>query len=145
MTLRLAVMPIALAVACASVPQEAWPAPTATGAAAASPADPTGPITIDEAAGIAVARNPTLVALRAALGVSAAGVTAAGLWPDPGVSTGLVVPVSGSESIGLDAGIHWQLSSLWTTGPVIAAAAADANAARFQVRWEEQAARHGNR
>ncbi len=135
-------IPLLLLASCVSLPPEAWTTTTASGTSKTSVAPPwaAGPVDIDDAAVFAVAHNPGLVALRAAIDVSDAEVMAAALLPDPDASLGVVVPIGGSgEGVGVDGGIHWQLSSLWTRDSAIDAASADRDAARFRWGWQEQA------
>ncbi len=126
-------------VACASTAPVTLATTTTTTTSAPAPTltAPLAPISVDEAARFALAHNPQLRAVRAALGVRDAEVFAAGVWPDPDIDLGLVVPIAAAgEGLGVDGGIHWDFSTLWTQEREVAAAQLTADAARSEVDWQ---------
>ena len=100
---------------------------------------PKGPLSLDDAARIARARNPELVTLRAQSHVKDVGVLAAGLLPDPQLSLGLTQPVQapGGETTGVSVSVDWDLGGLAVAGVERAIADDDAKATRTSLQYQE--------
>lgn len=93
----------------------------------------------DEAALLAVDRNPRLRAIRAERGLAEAEIIAAGLLPNPRLEAGLDLPTEDGDALGLGfgAGIGWNISPLWSRAPRVGAAEAAARSVDLEVGWQE--------
>jgi len=97
-------------------------------------------ISPDEAAVIAVLRNPELRAVRDQHGIANAQLLQAGLLPDPQVSYSFSAPSAGTD-IGTNnafgIALNWQVTALIWRQSKIAAAAKQQQAVDLQIAWQE--------
>jgi outer membrane protein TolC len=93
----------------------------------------------DEAALLAVDRNPRLRAIRAERGLAEAEIIAAGLLPNPRLGAALDVPTGDNEALGLGfgAGVDWNVSPLWSRARRVEAAESAAHSVDLEVGWQE--------
>ena len=94
----------------------------------------------DEAAILAVLRNPELRAIRNRHGIAAAQLLQAGLLPNPRVSYNFAALTGGltqGKVTGLGLGLDWEVTALITQANKIAAAEAEQQAVDLQVAWQE--------
>lgn len=94
----------------------------------------------DEAAILAVLRNPELRAIRNRHGIAAAQILQAGLLPNPRVSYNFAALTGGltqGKVTGLGLGLDWEVTALITQANKIAAAEAEQQAVDLQVAWQE--------
>jgi cobalt-zinc-cadmium efflux system outer membrane protein len=94
----------------------------------------------DEAAVLAVVLNPQLRAVRDQKAIAAAQLLQAGILPNPQLSAALGVPFGGGSSgnvSSLDFGLDWDVASLVTRAPELAAARARASGVDLEVAWRE--------
>ena len=94
----------------------------------------------DEAAILAVLRNPELRAIRNRHGIAAAQLLQAGLLPNPRVSYNFAALTGGltqGKVTGLGLGLDWEVTALITQANKIAAAQAEQQAVDLQVAWQE--------
>lgn len=109
------------------------------GAADVRPVNPADGLDLDEVAVLAVANNPDLKALRAALGVAGAQVLAAGLFPDPQLSAGWDFPTSHLPGLvgawGL--ALNYDFIALLTRPAKLKAARRNRDQVHLQVLWQE--------
>ena len=94
----------------------------------------------DEAAILAVLRNPELRAIRNRHGIAAAQLLQAGLLPNPHVSYNFAALTGGltqGKVTGLGLGLDWEVTALITQANKIAAAEAEQQAVDLQVAWQE--------
>ena len=97
-------------------------------------------ISPDEAAILAVLRNPELRAARDQHGIANAQLLQAGLLPDPQVSYSFSAPSAGTD-MGLNnafgIGLNWQVTALIWRQSKIAAAEKQQQAVDLQIAWQE--------
>lgn len=94
----------------------------------------------DEAAIVAILANPKLRAIRDERGIATAQLLQAGILPNPQVSYSFDVPTGGSTQGTINAyglGLSWDVTSLLTRGPEVAAARAHAESVDLDVAWQE--------
>ena len=94
----------------------------------------------DEAAILAVLRNPELRAIRNRHGIAAAQLLQAGLLPNPRVSYNFAALTGGltqGKVTGLGLGLDWEVTALITQANKIGAAEAEQQAVDLQVAWQE--------
>ena len=94
----------------------------------------------DEAAILAILRNPELRAIRNRHGIAAAQLLQAGLLPNPRVSYNFAALTGGltqGKVTGLGLGLDWEVTALITQANKIAAAEAEQQAVDLQVAWQE--------
>ena len=94
----------------------------------------------DEAAILAVLRNPELRAIRNRHGIAAAQLLQAGLLPNPRVSYNFAALTGGltqGKVTGLGLGLDWEVTALITQANKIDAAEAEQQAVDLQVAWQE--------
>ena len=94
----------------------------------------------DEAAVLAVLRNPELRAARAHHGIANAQLLQAGLLPNPTFSYSFAALSGGLEQgkvTGLGLGLGWEVTSLITRPSKLAAATAEQQAVDLQIAWQE--------
>jgi len=94
----------------------------------------------DEAAVVAILANPKLRAIRDERGIAKAQLLQAGILPNPQVSYSFDVPTGGSTQGTINAyglGLSWDVTSLLTRGPEVAAARAHASSVDLDVAWQE--------
>jgi outer membrane protein TolC len=97
-------------------------------------------LSADGAAVLAVIANPGLRAVRDRRGLAAAQLLQAGILPNPQVSYSFDVPTGGSTQGTLNAygvGLSWDVTSLLTRGPEVAAARKHAASVDLDVAWQE--------
>jgi cobalt-zinc-cadmium efflux system outer membrane protein len=97
-------------------------------------------LTPDEAAILAVLRNPELRAIRDQHLIAGAQLLQAGLLPDPQVSYGVAVPSGGADLSSVNAfgiGLSWQATALiWQQNKITAAQKQQQNV-DLQIAWQE--------
>lgn len=94
----------------------------------------------DEAAVLAVLRNPKLRAIRDKHGVSNAQLLQAGLLPNPQISYSFSVPTGGTDlgtNNAFGVGLHWQVTSLIWRANKISAAEKQQQSVDLQIAWQE--------
>lgn len=94
----------------------------------------------DEAAILAVIRNPELRALRDQQGIASAQLLQAGLLPDPQVSYSFAAPSAGTtlntnNAFGI--GLSWEVTALIWRQHKITAAVKDKNSVDLNIAWQE--------
>ena len=94
----------------------------------------------DEAALLAVLRNPELRAARAHHGITNAQLLQSGLLPNPTVSYSFAALSGGLDQgkvTGLGLGLGWEVTSLITQSSKLTAATAEQQAVDLQIAWQE--------
>lgn len=93
----------------------------------------------DEAALMAIDRNPRLAVLRRRRGVARLEVVAAGILPNPRIEASLLVPAGGREAlaVGFGVGVSWNLSPLLRRSVKLAAARLRRKRVDLEVAWLE--------
>ena len=94
----------------------------------------------DEAALLAVLRNPELRAARAHHGIANAQLLQAGLLPNPTFSYSFAALSGGLDQgkvTGLGLGLGWEVTSLLTQSSKLTAATAEQQAVDLQIAWQE--------
>lgn len=119
-------------------PREVLRVPIAAGSGATILDERDG-LSPDEAALLAVDRNPRLRAIRQERGIAAAEIVAAGLLPNPRFDAALEAPTGGVEArgLGFGAGIAWNVAPLFARGRRLAAAEQAARSVDLEVGWQE--------
>jgi len=94
----------------------------------------------DEAAVVAVLRNPQLLAIRDQHGIANAQLLQAGLLPDPQISYSFAAPSGGTDLGMINAfgfGLNWQITSLIWRASKIKAAGLHRQSVDLNIAWQE--------
>jgi outer membrane protein, heavy metal efflux system len=94
----------------------------------------------DEAAILAILRNPELRAARDKHGIANAQLLQAGLLPNPRLSYNAAAPSGGLDSgkvVGFGLGLDWEVTSLITQANKKAGAKSEQSAVDLQIAWQE--------
>lgn len=94
----------------------------------------------DEAAILAVLRNPSLRAARAKHGIANAQLLQAGLLPNPRLAYSFASPTGGLDAgkvTGYGLSLDWEVTALLTQSNKVSAAGAEQQAIDLQIAWQE--------
>lgn len=96
-------------------------------------------LSADEAAILAIDRNPRLRVARAARGIDRAELIAAGVLPNPRLEAGLDFPVAGADAeiLGYGAAIAWNVTPLISRGARVSGATENLVAVDLDIAWQE--------
>jgi outer membrane protein TolC len=96
-------------------------------------------LSVDEAAILAIDRNPRLRAVRAERGIDQAELLAAGVLPNPRLEGALDFPIFGPEAkvLGYGVGISWNVAPLIARSARVSAANENLVAVDLDIAWQE--------